>query len=311
MPKGLTSLGRIIKAGLVNFKRNSLLSTATILVLSLNLLMIGGIVIFSVATEALIKNLEDKIDVSVYFKGDVPDSQITSIQATLTDLPEIKTISFTSKDDALEAFKKKHEAEPVILDSLKELDLNPLESSLNIKAKSQADYPAILEKLNTPELQSVIDTVNYYENQTIIDKLSGIITDARQSRLVLSIILSIISILITFITIKLAINNSREEISVMRLVGATNWSIRGPFLVEGIIYGVTSAVISVFIIYFVINYNLANYLFGSTIFNYYSEINLFYYFKTKIVQIFLILSGTGIVLSTLSSIIAIRTYLKV
>lgn len=310
MSNPLNSFGRMVHAGIVNFKRNGLLSTATIIVLSLNLLLLGSILIFSVATDVLFKNLEEKIDISVYFKPAVTDVDIHALETELSSKPEIKSIEFVSKEVALERFKERHKGDQVILDSLDELGINPLESSLNIKAKTPQDYPAVLGYFKTPKTADMVDQINDYENEKIIERLSGIVDDARRGRLILSLALSLVSILVTFITIKLAINNAKEEIAIMRLVGSTNWHIRGPFLVEGIIYGLASAVIALGILFVTIYYGFTNYLFGSSLFES-TDLNLPLFFAQNAGFLFLILAGSGIVLSLISSIIAIRKYLNV
>lgn len=310
MSRLFNSLGRILKAGILNFKRNGLLSTATIVILSLNLLILGGIIMFSVATDALFKNLEDKIDISVYFKPEIKEADILSLQEQLSAKEEIRSIEYVSKEEALKRFKERHKGDQVILDSLDELGINPLESSLNVKAISPNNYAAIIEHFKTPEIADMVDKINDYENEQIIGQLTNIVNDARRGRLILSLVLSIISVMIIFITIKLAISNAREEISIMRLVGSTNWHIRGPFLVEGIIYGIFSAIIALAVLFFAISYGFTNYLFGSSLFDS-TDLNLAAFFMQNILFLFLVLSGAGIVLSTVSSIIAIRKYLNV
>lgn len=305
-----TSLGRIIRSGILNFKRNGLLSTATVIVLSLNLLILGGILIFSVATDALFTSLEEKIDISVYFKPDVAEVDIRALEQNLTTKPEIKSIEYVSKEVALERFRERHKDDEVILNSLDELGINPLESSLNIKARNPEDYPAILEYFRAEEVRDMVDQINDYENEQIIERLSSIVNDARRGRLILSLILSLVSILITFITIKLAINNAKEEIAIMRLVGSTNWHIRGPFLIEGIIYGLISSVIAMGVLFLAIQYGFTNFLFGSSLFES-TELNLPAFFIQNGLFLFLALAGIGIVLSLISSIIAIRKYLNV
>lgn len=305
MKKTLLALSRIIKTGALGFTRNGLLSIVTISIISLNLTVIGGLILFSLVTNEILKNIENKIDISVYFKEEIKEPEILAIQSSLRQLPEIKSVEYISKEKALEKFKSEKQNDTVIIESLQELGLNPLQNFLNIKAKNQNDYQKIIADLENPEFKKMIDNINFEENKEVIATLTKVINGIRNTGAILSLILSIIAILITFSAIKLAIHSLKEEISIMRLVGATNWYIRGPFLIEGIIYSVISAVISLIILYPAVKYGslyLKDFLEGY---------DLLLYFKNNLINIFLFLTGIAAILGISSSIVAIRKYLRV
>jgi len=296
---------RVIKSGLTSLKRDTLLSVTTIFIIALNLIVIGGILMFSVMTQEILKGIEEKINISIYFKDNVKEAEIRAIEGSLSTLKEIKNIEYISKNDALDKFKEKRKDDIVIIETIEELEANPLQNSLKIKATNTSDYPKIISFLEVPEFKTKIDTINYYENEKVLSRINNIVAGVEKSGTVLAIILSIIAILITFSTIKLAIYSLREDITVMRLVGATNWFIRGPFITEGIIYGLTSALIAIIILY----YGLGD---ASEFLKIFLEgYDIFSYFKTNLIKIFALLAAIGVLLSTASTLIAIRKYLKV
>jgi cell division transport system permease protein len=183
-----------------------------------------------------------------------------------------------------------------------------LGATLNIKAKESSQYEAVAKFLDAESQAptgSIIDKINYFQNKKIIDRLTKIIDSAKNLGSILSIILVIISIIVTFNTIRLAIYISREEIGVMRLVGASGRFVSGPFIVEGIMYGVISSIITM-----VLFYPLTIWL-GPMTESFFSGVNLFKYYISNFGQIFLLLLFIGAALGAISSFIAVRRYLKV
>jgi len=299
---------RIIKAGFINFWRNGWISLATILIMVITLFSIGSLFFSRAILGTILSQIQDKVDISIYFKTDTPEQDILSLKNSISKLAEVKSIEYISAEQALADFKERHKDNALITQSLEEIGKNPLGAILNVKAKETSQYETIAKFLeaesNSPS-GSGIDKINYFQNKTVIDRLSKILDSAKNLGGIISIILVIISVIITFNTIRLAIYISREEIGVMRLVGASGKFVSGPFIVEGVIYGVISAVITV-----VLFYPLVLWL-GPITESFFSGINLFHYYISNFGQLFLILLLTGIVLGGLSSFIAIRRYLKV
>ena len=258
----------------------------------------------NVVANGVLANLENKIDISVYFKLDTPEENILQAKAQLEQLAEVERIEYVSQNDALIAFKEKHKDNPVLLQSLDELENNPLEASLNIKAKETSQYASINQFLESVHYKDIIDKVNYLQNKGVIEKLSKIITDVKTFGLVLSLGLAIIVFLVTFNAIRLAIYSSREEINVMKLVGASNWFIRGPFIVEGLAYGLIATVVTVLILYPIF------YFVSPKISSFLPIEDLFTYFKANMILLFLLLLAISLALGTFSSFIAVRKYLR-
>ena len=300
-----TALSRIIKNGFVGFWRNGWLSTATISILIIALVVFECLIIFRVLTETALTAIQDKIDISVYFKSVVPEDEILKVKKAIETLPEIKEVEYISKDQALLDFQEKHKDDPTISQSIEELQNNPLLASFNVKAHDPNEYAGIAEYLNKASFNADFEKVTYAQNEIVIERLNKIIATAEKSGLILIIALAAIAILVTFNTIRLAIYSSREEIEIMRLVGASNSFIRGPYLVEGIMYGVIAAILSVLIaapaVYFMSPYIRV----------FIPEMNLWPYFLTNLFALTLYQILFGVVLGLISSYIAVRKYLRI
>jgi cell division transport system permease protein len=255
-----TIFSRIIYYGFKNFERNSWLSVTTVIVMVLALLVFHGLIVFQVITQGAITSIQDKIDISAYFKSSTPEDEILNIKEALSSLPEVKSIDYVSRDQALVNFKETHQNDQTILQALNEVSSNPLEASLNIKAQSPSQYSVIAAYLTNPNINQYIDTVSYAKNQVIIDRLRSIINTISRLGLLLTVLLALISITVAFNTIRLAIYSNRDEINIMRLVGASNILVRGPYVIEGIISGVIAALLSILIawpfLYFISPYLL-------------------------------------------------------
>jgi len=286
----LTTLFRIIKYGFLGFWRNGWLSTATLSIIVLALLVFEGLIISNVLTKTALTSLQEKIDISVYFKSNTSEDDILKIKKSLESLAEVKGVEYISRDRALEIFKERHKDDPTITQSLEELKENPLLASLNIKAHNPKEYVTIADHLEKADFKVWFEKVTYAQNAIVIERLGRIIDTDEKGGLILIIFLALIAVLITFNTIRLAIYSSREEIGIMRLVGASNSFIRGPYVVEGIIYGLVAGILSVIIalpiIYFVSPYVKI----------FISEMNLWLYFTSNLIGIlgYQLLFGVGL-----------------
>ncbi|MBI3671685.1 ABC transporter permease [Candidatus Azambacteria bacterium] len=301
----LTIFKRIVKSGVNNFIRNGWLSTATVSVLSITLFMILGLILVSVATETLIGDLKSRVDVSVYFKKDAKEPDILSMKNDVLALAEVKSATYISEDDALLEFREKHSGNEIIIQSLDALEDNPLEASLNIKAKDPSQFGSIVATLEKEQYKGIVSKINYYENKGIIDKLGVLISTIRKVGFGISAVLVVIALLVAFNTIRITIYTMREEIGVMKLVGASNWFVRGPFIVEGLLYGLTSSVATILLALPVI-------LFSSPyIKSFFPGVDLISYFTSNLLQVWLILFVISGMIGSLGSLIAMQKYLKV
>lgn len=300
----ITTLSRIMKYGKQNFTRNAWLSTATIVIMALTLIVFGGFLIFNVMTRTIISSIEDKIDISVYFKNTTGEDDVLRIKSLIQSYPEVSKVDYISKDEALAVFKDRHKDDSTIAQAIDQLNENPLLASLNVKARNPQEYSIVAGYLDNDSIKPFVERVSYAQNAGVIDRLNKIMSTAKKGGYALTFFMSLVAILITFNTIRLAIYSNRESINIMRLVGGSNFFIRGPYLIEGVLYGIISAVVSLLltapVIYFVSPYT--NVLVP--------ELSLWGYFVSHLplLLIYEILFGVG--LGILSSFIAIGKYLK-
>ena len=305
----LTDLKRVIKSGLLSFWRNGFVSIASILVITITLFVIGSLIFFSAIMDTTLAQIKEKVDVDVYFLTKAPEDEILSLKQLLEELPEVSSVKYTTGDEALTQFKERHSDDYLTLQALEELGENPLGASLNIQAKETAQYESIARFLDSQNAlvsgaTQIIDSVNYYQNKAAIDKLTSVINGTERIGLAIAIIFGLVSFAIAFNTIRLAIYTSREEISVMKLVGASKHYIQGPFLVEGFMYAVISTAI-VLLLFYPITLWL-----GPGTAQFFGGINIFTYYIDNFFQIFGILLLTGIILGVVSSYLAVRKYLN-
>ncbi|MDQ3014761.1 MAG: ABC transporter permease [bacterium] len=305
-----TNTKRVIRAGFINFWRNGFVSLSSILVMVITLFVLGSLMFAGVLLNGALIEIKDKVDINVYFVTEAKEDDIFSIKTSLETLPEVAAVTYSSREDVLAAFKQRHENDQFTLQALDELQENPLGALLNIKAKEPSQYAGIVKFLESRSVSNrdglpIIDNINYNDNKTAIDRLTKMIEGGERIGLVLMVLLVLISIMITFNTIRLAIYISREEISVMRLVGASAKYIRGPFVIIGIMYGVFAALITALL------FLPATYYLGQATTSFFTGINVYSYYISHFGQVFLILVAAGAMIGAVSSYLAVRRYLSV
>jgi cell division transport system permease protein len=306
----LTTFKRILINGARSFARSGSVSFATVLIMTVTLTIVGLLVFLSAVLTHTLASIRDKVDVNVYFVTSATETDIVTYQRRLAEIPEVERVTYTSRDEALQAFKERHENDALVLQALEELGDNPLGASLAIKATDPSQYGGIADFLtNEPATDasgaSLIDRVNYFQNKTIIDRLTAAIDATERAGLVVVLLFAFASATIAFATVRLAIYTARDEIAVMRLMGASNMFIRGPFIVAGVIAGLLAALIVLLLFYPIAWYAggaLSSWLGGFSLFAYYTE---------EFARFFLILVGSGILLGGLASYFAVRRYLRI
>lgn len=301
----LVALRRIIHSGWLSFKRQTALSFATISIMVMAIFLITSLFLLHGMTRFLIADLQDRVDISVYFKKDSSEEDILKVKAELSENPEIKNVDYVSREEALEKFIARHEEDPVLIESLVELGENPLLASLNIKAWQINQYAAISNFLEKGPYQDLIEKVDYYRNKEVIERISEISSSINLAGIIFSFILGFIAIVVAFNTTRLAIYSSREEISIMRLVGASSWFVRGPFIVQGVIVGIVATFLTALI------FTIGIFFFSSRIDLFIPGFSLLGYFKANFFTLLFIQLVTGVGLGVISSWIAVKRYLEV
>lgn len=300
-----SSIKRIIKSGWINFRRQTGASLATCFIMVLTISLITSLFIFQKTSQFLISSLEEKIDISVYFKEYSEEEDILRVKDKLSGIPEVKEIKYISKEEALEKFTQRHKEDKILIESLREIGLNPFVASLSIKAFNASQYGQISQILENSNFQNIIDKVDYYERKTVIERIFSITSNLNRAGIFFSLILGLIAILVTFNTIRLTIYNSREEIKIMRLVGASNWFIRGPFLVQGALAGIFAVLITLLIL------APSFYFLSPKIEILFPGLNIYSYFSNNFLIILSIQFIFGIGMGIIPSLVAIRKYLEV
>jgi cell division transport system permease protein len=299
-----TSFKRVVRNAFINFWRNGWVSVATILVMVLAILMVGSLIMFQVLLNATLAEVERKVDVSAYFKQDAQENEIFRIRGLLQGLPEVREITYVSQEEALAIFKERHKDNALISSALDELGENPLGAVLRIRAAEQQNYESIVRFLENGGFDA-LDKVDYRQNETIFKRLEAVLSLTRRVGFGVSAVLGFVAFLVAFNTIRLAIYTSREEISIMRLVGASTWYVRGPFLVEGAVHGFFASIISMLIFW------PATLWLGPRARDFFGGVDLFSFYTQNLFLFFFALFMVGITIGIFSSFVATRRYLKI
>ncbi len=304
----MTTFKRIIKGGFLNFKRGGLVSWAGVLGIINALAVIAFIILLQGALHFSLNQVKNQVDVTIYFTTSAPEANILALKSSLEQLPEVASVSYTSADQALQIFRARHQSDYPTIAALDEIGSNPLGGYLNIKAKEISQYESIANFINSDSSltigsSAIVDKVNYYQNKSIIDKLNSRMSDTEKLGFFVALYLIISSIIILFNTIRLAIFVSKEEIGVMRLVGASKAQVRGPFLIEGAISGVIATFVTL-LIFWPLSFWLVHHI------DYFQVFNIYDYYISNLFEIFAIILLSGILLGVVSSFLAARRYLN-
>lgn len=301
---------RITRYGMIGFFRNGFVSLSAILIMTITLFVMGALMVGSAALNATLEQLTQKVDVNVYFYTTAPEQSMLDLKQQLEALPEVAEVTYVSREEALAKFRERHKNDQLTIQALDELEDNPLGASLAVRAKETHQYESISKFLEGSPAAAgdgdarIIDKVNFSQNKTAIDRLSEIIKTSKNLGSTVAIILALASILIAFNTIRLAIYTSRDEIAVMRLVGAGPWYVRGPFVVSGVLYGVVSGIIVL-----VVMYPLAAWL-AEPSEQFFGNFNTLTYVTDHLLLFVAAIIGMGVLLGAISSYAAVHRYLR-
>lgn len=306
----LLTTKRIARYGFIGFLRNGFVSLSAIVIMTITLFVVASLLISGAALSSVLADLTQKVDVTVYFSTTATDEQIAEVQKAVQTLPEVASVAYVSRDEALSRFQERHRNDELTLQALQGLGENPLSASLEIRAKETSQYESIARYLEAQQASgqgagTIIDKVNFAQNKTAIDRLTDVIETSRSFGFLVAGFFALASVLIAFNTIRLAIYTARDEIGVMNLVGAGRWYVRGPFVVAGILYGVVAGAIVLATLY-----PLAIWL-GPHSQQFFGSFNVFDYYLASFPLLLGVILGTGIVLGAISSYLAVSRYLKI
>lgn len=298
------AIARLIKNGWQNFRRNVWLSAAAIAVMTVTLSVISILIVLSFLTNLSLDNIKERVDISVYFQEGTQEQMIQDVRSDLEGIPQVANVSYISAEEAYLEFQERHSDDPLIIDALRELTDNPFYPTLVVKAHNIDDYSTIAEQLASKDI-SEIEKVNFEDNRRAIETLGRLTNGITKGGSVLALLFAIVSVLVMYNTIRLTIYNRKEEIEIMRLVGATNAYVRWPFIIEGIFYGIAGVIITTAVLLPVLSSFIPriNDFLGISL-------NLTSINSTLLWQIVGFELLLGLLLGILSSWFAVRKYLK-
>lgn len=302
----MTLLWRIIKFACQDIVRNFGLSFMTVFILVLMLLSVNTLWSLNILTTEAVAITKQQVSLSLYLAPDITDKQLAELKTYLQSFKQVTGLTELSREQVLKSFKDRHRLSPEILDALAELGVNPFGPTLVTQATEPASYQAIMTALNVPEYQKLIEGKSFAEHEDALQRLQNITNRVEQVGWGLTILFAVISFLIIFNTVRVAIFTQRAEISIKRLVGASNWFIRGPYMMGSLIFAAVSIGITIGLVYLALG-SLDQYL-GVVFPNGFSLTN---YYSSHTLTLFGVQFLAVLLLTLVSSALAMRRQLKV
>lgn len=303
------SFVRVLKTAFQNFWRNIWLSIATTVIMSLTLLMMSFLYFANILGAQILQTIEQKVDLSAVFKPDITTDQIQVVAQELKARNDVQDIRIVTSDDALNLFRQQHADEPLIEESLKELEKNPLPASIFVTAKDPRFYESISKNLQADKFSAYIEKVNFEKSRPVIDKLISVMSGVKNIAVIATALFAVLVVLIMFNTIRLAIYSFREEIDIMRLVGASNWFIQGPFLVEAIVVALLGVLVCNIVLFPFLNATspqIQSFFFSGSAYKF----DIYNYAVENSLKLIGMQAALAVGLAFFSSLFAIRRYLR-
>ena len=302
----MRSIFRIIKFAFQDLGRNFGMSIMIVFILVLMLMSVNTLLVVRVVTQEATTAVKEQIDVSIYFEHDASEEIVDEIQEYVALFPEVVDVRYLSSQDVLDQFSEQHRSNPDILDSLHELDENPFGPQIILRTENPGDFEVIVEALSVPEYSAVLETRMFEDTQQGLSTIERIMTQIERFSLGLTILFALIAFLIIFNAIRVAIYTQREEISIKKLVGATNMFVRGPYLLQTAILSFFSVIIAYSLI-LVLAQVLDPYI--AVVLGQHQVLTA--YFGSSILLLLSAEFGAVLLLTIISSTLAMRKYLRV
>lgn len=302
----MPTLYRITKFALQDLWRNFGLTFMTVFILVLMLLSVNTLWSLDVVTKEAVRLVRDQVTVSFYFIPEVKDESVAEVKSYVATFPEVTTIDLIAKDKVLDSFKNRHSLNPEILAALDELGGNPFGPTLTVRTREPGDYKKIIEALDVPEYEPLIEGKSFDGNETALDKVQVITSRIEKVGFGLSILFAVIAFFIIFNMIRVAIQSQRVEISIKRLVGASNLFIRGPYWLEAVFFTMLSITITIITVFAALRW-VDKYI--GIIFS--GGFSLTEYYQSNLLYLFGIQALAVLLLTIISSSLAMRRQLKV
>ncbi len=304
----ITTLYRLIKTGFTNFFRNGWLSLASTIIMTLTLITISIFLILNIVLTQGIQTIQDKIDVSIYLNDSAKGQTVLNLQEELSNNPDVKKVKYVSKDEAKARYQEKFKDNPQLKESLEDSGENPLPASLEIKTYDPDKLESLLPIFEKEEYKSAVRKVSYKENKEVIDRLFKATEFIKKIGWGMAAAFIVTSLIIIFNAIRTAIYTHKDEIEIMKLVGANPWFIKWPFFIEGILYGILGTISALIVISITLR------LLAVSFNSYFGEGDtgnqVFEFLLKNLGTLVVLMLGVGITIGVTSSSVAIRKYLK-
>lgn len=302
----LLSFLRVIKFSLQDLARNIWLSLVTVIIIVLALASVNLLLVVKVLGSAAVSAVKEKIDISLYLKSDAEETRILILKNKISQIDSVKEVAYISRQAALESFRNKHKNNPEILQALLELGRNPLSPTLVVKPKNVDNYEDLIVGLNRIDDQ-LIESKNFDDNKAMLAKINNITDKAGRAGLAVSSLFILITILVVYNSIRVAIYTHKREIGIMKLVGASTWFIRAPYLISGLIYAALGSAAIIMILYPFLNF-FQPYL---EVFFAGFRVNILEYYNNNFLTIFGLEFLAITAVNFLASLVAVGKYSKV
>lgn len=302
----MLSIYRIIKFSFQDIFRNIWLTIITITILLLALFSINMLITVRLISDNAVSAVKEKINISLYLKAETPESEIMALKAKISNFDKVKSVTYISKQSALDSFRDKYKNNQAVLLALKELGRNPLSPSLTISPKDFNDSNLLINELKMLDNQ-IIESRDFADNTVILSKINNVTKRINEVGLFIIALFILTSFLIVYNTIRVAIYTHRQEIEIMRLVGASNFFIYMPYVCSAFIYSLFSILIIIAIFYPFLSL-LQPYL---EVFFMDYNINILAYFINNFFLIFGAQFLMVLIINILTSLLAVRKYARV
>ncbi len=238
----MLTITRLTKFGLVNFVRNLWLNLLATFVMSLTLMIITVLLISAFFVQSEIKNIESKIDFEIYLNDGTTDDKIDVLKQAITNTVEVSEMKLITKEEAVERYKEIFGDREKLITYIEQE--NPLKQSLIVKTNNPDDLEKVSKVVNESDFKDLIYSSSYSRNRDIIVKLMGVIDFVQKAGILIGLLFIFIAVAVVFSTVRIAIYSRKDEIEIMKLVGATDWFVHAPFLIESGLFGVFAAIFS-------------------------------------------------------------------
>ncbi len=302
----MITLWRMFKTGFRNLFRNAWLSIAATAIMVVTLVIVAFFAFSALFLQNQLAAVREKIDLTVFLKDEATPDQVKQLQANIQTLENVAEVRYVSKTDALERLRTSSKDGEQLAKTATEIG-NPLPASLEVRTETLENLDALNSQIKADSAAVIVASTSNDDSDVrrkVVDRIVSISSGVSKVGTVISVAFLLISLMIIFNTIRMAIFTRREEIEIMKLVGATNWYIRGPFLIEGAMYGIIGATVAMAITLPLIN--VARPLFTS----YFNASDVVTFVTDRIFLVTLAMYTLGIVIGTLSSFLAISRHLK-